>query len=80
MRTPKAGEALISFTTLTPSKTKLVYWITPNQKNEIWVSENVSTTHMIHLTNLQKGAQYSYQIIITQPKLITSEVYTFQVH
>lgn len=74
---PAASEILISFTTITPSITKIKYWIKPDVVTEAWVSPAPDTVHTVRLKYLEENQSYSYQLIVTEPNPYESPVYLF---
>lgn len=76
---PVAGQILISFTSQTPSVARIRYWKTLDEVKELSVSATAQTTHTIHLKNLEPGATYSYQLVLTDPTLYESPVYVIEV-
>lgn len=69
----KPGTTLISFNTKESVTTKLKYWITEDQIEEIEISQTPDTNHTVTLNNLVIGQTYSIQLIVTSktPPLVS---------
>lgn len=74
---PVGGEVIISFSTLEPTRTKIKYWIQPDEIMEIWISATPQKVHTVKLKNLDPAKSYSYQIKLLDPTEVESEIYFF---
>ncbi len=75
---PAQDQIVINFTTEKDSVTKIKYWINPDEAIEIPVSSTAQKSHTIILRNLEVDKSYSFQLLITEPESIISQVYTFE--
>ncbi|HCM38312.1 MAG: hypothetical protein UV61_C0009G0018 [Candidatus Gottesmanbacteria bacterium GW2011_GWB1_43_11] len=76
---PNSGEMLISFNTKVKSITKIKYWKTAAVVTQTWVSAIPKTNHTLLLRDLEVGKTYSYQLLVLEPVVLTSPVYTFTI-
>lgn len=74
---PKPGEILLSFTTKTPTRTKIRYWQRLPEVTEVWVSTVPKTNHSILIKLLDPARDVSYQIEISGDTPFTSPVYLY---
>lgn len=77
---PSPNVVQIHFTTSKNAATKIRYWTDPAEKKELWVSQTRRTTHSITLENLEDNQTYSYQLIMTEPELVASPIFTLIVY
>jgi Zn-finger nucleic acid-binding protein len=74
---PADDQVVITFTTQTPAKTRISYWLNPDESVDQVISDTPQTNHTIVLRNLDIGKTYSFQVSTTEPQALTSVVYTF---
>lgn len=73
-----SGQVIISFTTQEAAITQLKYWTNEAEKTQIDISKQESTTHTIVLRDLEPNQTYYYQFLVTKPKSMTTEIFSFK--